>query len=228
MNTPKEKFVIKIAGSPLDIPEFIALKAEFNKLNHPSQPEISWTLIESLSLTLFKTHGIDLQSGIYYTLARLHINGLNGFTEGCELLANIVVSQWDNLWPFQSNHRCDVLNWFNTKAGTLLRQLTFSPSDLRLIYRSERALQLIIDQIAYTDWPKLPKLENLLWFFQNVAKTLEQTTKSTTQKSNNATVKIPPIVYISPSDEIKENNASKPNPITEVVLYDDPPIEKNQ
>ncbi|KGA58521.1 hypothetical protein DR95_2808 [Proteus vulgaris] len=226
MNTPKEKFVIKIAGSPLDIPEFIALKAEFNKLNHPSQPEISWTLIESLSLTLFKTHGIDLQSGIYYTLARLHINGLNGFTEGCELLANIVVSQWDNLWPFQSNHRCDVLNWFNTKAGTLLRQLTFSPSDLRLIYRSERALQLIIDQIAYTDWPKLPKLENLLWFFQNVAKTLEQTTKSTTQKSNNATVKIPPIVYISPSDEIKENNASKPNPITEVVLYDDPPIEK--
>ncbi|MER1962463.1 type VI secretion system ImpA family N-terminal domain-containing protein [Proteus vulgaris] len=226
MNTPKEKFVIKIAGSPLDILEFIALKAEFNKLNHPSQPEISWTLIESLSLTLFKTHGIDLQSGIYYTLARLHINGLNGFTEGCELLANIVVSQWDNLWPFQSNHRCDVLNWFNTKAGTLLRQLTFSPSDLRLIYRSERALQLIIDQIAYTDWPKLPKLENLLWFFQNVAKTLEQTTKSTTQKSNNATVKIPPIVYISPSDEIKENNASKPNPITEVVLYDDPPIEK--
>ncbi|MEQ4988117.1 hypothetical protein ABN080_11695 [Proteus sp. fly-1089] len=93
------------------------------------------------------------------------------------MLANIVVSQWDNLWPFQSNHRCDVLNWFNTKAGALLRQLTFSPSDLRLIYRSERALQLIIDQITHTDWPKLPKLENLLWFFQNVAKTLEQTTK---------------------------------------------------
>lgn len=226
MNTPKEKFVIKIAGSPLDIPEFIALKAEFNKLTHPSQPEISWTLIESLSLTLFKTHGIDLQSSVHYTLARLHLNGLNGFTEGCELLANIVVSQWDNLWPTQPNHRCDVLNWFNTKAGALLRQLTFSATDLRLIYRSERALQLIIDQLAHTDWPKLPKLENLLWFFQNAAKTLEQSTKSSTQKSSNNAVKIPPIVYISASDELKETNISKPNPISEVVLYDDPPIEK--
>lgn len=224
MNTPNEKFVIKIAGSPLDIPEFIALKAEFNKLNHPSQPEISWTLIGSLSLTLFKTHGIDLQSGTYYTLARLHLDGLNGFTEGCELLANIVVSQWDNLWPTQPNHRYEVLNWFNTKASALLRQLTFSPVDLRLIYRSERALQLIINQLAHTDWPKLPKLENLLWFFQNVAKTLEQNTKSSTQNSSNNTIKIPPIVYISASDKPKENNIS--NPITEVILSNDPPIEK--
>lgn len=224
MNTPNEKFVIKIAGSPLDIPEFIALKAEFNKLNHPSQPEISWTLIGSLSLTLFKTHGIDLQSGTYYTLARLHLDGLNGFTEGCELLANIVVSQWDNLWPTQPNHRYEVLNWFNTKASALLRQLTFSPVDLRLIYRSERALQLIINQLAHTDWPKLPKLENLLWFFQNVAKTLEQNTKNSTQNSSNNTIKIPPIVYISSSDKPKENNIS--NPITEVILSNDPPIEK--
>lgn len=224
MNTPNEKFVIKIAGSPLDIPEFIALKAEFNKLNHPSQPEISWTLIGSLSLTLFKTHGIDLQSGTYYTLARLHLDGLNGFTEGCELLANIVVSQWDNLWPTQPNHRYEVLNWFNTKASALLRQLTFSPVDLRLIYRSERALQLIINQLAHTDWPKLPKLENLLWFFQNVAKTLEQNTKSSTQNSSNNTIKIPPIVYISASDKPKENNIS--NPITEVILSNDPSIEK--
>lgn len=224
MNTPNEKFVIKIAGSPLDIPEFIALKAEFNKLNHPSQPEISWTLIGSLSLTLFKTHGIDLQSGTYYTLARLHLDGLNGFTEGCELLANIVVSQWDNLWPTQPNHRYEVLNWFNTKASALLRQLTFSPVDLRLIYRSERALQLIINQLAHTDWPKLPKLENLLWFFQNVAKTLEQNTKNSTQNSSNNTIKIPPIVYISASDKPKENNIS--NPITEVILSNDPSIEK--
>lgn len=224
MNTPNEKFVIKIAGSPLDIPEFIALKAEFNKLNHPSQPEISWTLIGSLSLTLFKTHGIDLQSGTYYTLARLHLDGLNGFTEGCELLANIVVSQWDNLWPTQPNHRYEVLNWFNTKASALLRQLTFSPVDLRLIYRSERALQLIINQLAHTDWPKLPKLENLLWFFQNVAKTLEQNTKNSTQNSSNNTIKIPPIVYISASDKPKENNIS--NPITEMILSNDPSIEK--
>lgn len=49
-----ESLVIKIGGSPLDTPEFIALKTEFNKLSHPARPEISWTLIESLCLSLFK------------------------------------------------------------------------------------------------------------------------------------------------------------------------------
>lgn len=31
-----ESLVIKIGGSPLDTPEFIALKTEFNKLSHPA------------------------------------------------------------------------------------------------------------------------------------------------------------------------------------------------
>ncbi|WP_421692579.1 hypothetical protein, partial [Xenorhabdus bovienii] len=29
--------------------------------------------------------GVDLQTAIYYTLARMQLNGLAGFTEGCEL-----------------------------------------------------------------------------------------------------------------------------------------------
>ncbi|EPG2137033.1 VasL domain-containing protein [Providencia stuartii] len=195
MSTQSENLVIKVGGAPLETPEFIALKTEFNKLNHPARPEVSWTLIESLCLTLFKTHGIDLQSGIYYTIARLQLHGLNGFTEGCELLASVVVTQWDHLWPEQPHHRADILNWFNSRAGSALRQISFKTSDLRLIYRSERALQLIIDKLAQTTWTKVPKLENLLWFFQNSAKNLEQRENALNQNKGQ-TVKLPPLVYI--------------------------------
>ncbi|WP_448512607.1 type VI secretion system ImpA family N-terminal domain-containing protein, partial [Photorhabdus laumondii] len=74
----------------------------------------NWPLIESLALTLFRTHGVDLQSAIYYTLARMQLSGLAGFTEGCELLAGVMVSQWDELWPPQPAVRADLLDWFNT------------------------------------------------------------------------------------------------------------------
>ncbi|WP_263405777.1 hypothetical protein [Providencia stuartii] len=43
MSTQSENLVIKVGGSPLETPEFIALKTEFNKLNHPARPEVSWT-----------------------------------------------------------------------------------------------------------------------------------------------------------------------------------------
>nr|ELR5040268.1 type VI secretion system ImpA family N-terminal domain-containing protein [Providencia stuartii]ELR5083422.1 type VI secretion system ImpA family N-terminal domain-containing protein [Providencia stuartii] len=218
MSTQSENLVIKVGGSPLETPEFIALKAEFNKLNHPARPEVSWTLIESLCLALFKNHGIDLQSGIYYTMARLQLHGLSGFTEGCELLASVVVTQWEHLWPEQPHHRADILNWFNSRAGSTLRQLTFDTNDLRLIYRSERALQLIIDKLAQTTWSKVPKLENLLWFFQNSAKNLEQREDSLSKIKSQA-VKLPPLVYI------QQPKAQQEPPIQSIVIETPMPSE---
>ncbi|EFE55067.1 hypothetical protein PROVRETT_06234 [Providencia rettgeri DSM 1131] len=199
-----EHLVIKIGSSPLDTPEFIALKTEFNKLSHPARPEVSWTLIESLCLSLFKNHGIDLQSGAYYTIARLQRHGLSGFTEGCELLASVIVTHWDALWPEKPNQRTEALNWFNTKASALLRQQTYETKDLRLVYRSERALQLIIDKLAKTTWEKLPKIENLLWFFQNLAKQLEKQEEYAKQNTSES-VTLPPLVYIQqPAKQVEQ------------------------
>nr|WP_314265992.1 VasL domain-containing protein [uncultured Moellerella sp.] len=212
MSQQSDNLVIKVGESPLDLPEFMALKSEINKINHPARPDVSWPLVESLSLVLFKNNGIDLQSGVYYTIARLHIHGLSGFTEGCELLANVMVSQWNELWPVQPNYRTDILNWFNSRATNTLRQCAFNQTDLRLIYRAERALQLIIDQLAQTTWAKLPKLENLLWYFQNTAKNLEQREKETQKISSQ--VNIPPLVYIPQSANTNNRTAAVENKST--------------
>ncbi|EMO6568032.1 hypothetical protein RHS07_003969, partial [Proteus mirabilis] len=58
-----------------------------------------------------------------------------------------------------------------------------------------RALQLIIDKLAKTTWEKLPKIENLLWFFQNLAKQIEKQEKQTQQDSAEP-VSVPPLVCI--------------------------------
>ncbi|CDG19436.1 VasL domain-containing protein [Xenorhabdus doucetiae] len=197
MSAHPDNLIIRAGGSPLNLPEFAVIRDEINKTSHPAQPEVNWPLVESLSLTLFKTNGVDLQTAIYYTLARMQLGGLAGFTEGCELLAGVIVSEWDTLWPPQPAVRTDLLEWFHTRTGSGLRQLDFAAGDLRLIYRAERALQLIIDRLQQSDLKRLPRVENLLWFFQNAAKKLE---KPRPAAKPAAPVQMPPLVYLSQSD----------------------------
>ncbi|MBD2824196.1 VasL domain-containing protein [Xenorhabdus szentirmaii] len=198
MSGHSENLIIRAGGSPTDLPEFSVIRDEINKTSHPSQPEVNWLLVESLSLTLFKTNGVDLQTAIYYTLARMKLSGLAGFTEGCELLAGVIVSEWDTLWPPQPQVRTDLLEWFHSRTGNILRQQDFSASDLRMIYRAERALQLIIDRLQQSDLKRLPRVENLLWFFQNAAKKLEKPRQAA--KPTPAPVQMPPLVYLSQSE----------------------------
>ncbi|MDE9438005.1 type VI secretion system ImpA family N-terminal domain-containing protein, partial [Xenorhabdus bovienii] len=174
MSEHPENLIIRAGGSPQNLPEFAVIRDEINKISHPAQPEVNWVLVESLSLTLFRRNGVDLQTAIYYTLARMQLNGLAGFTEGCELLAGVIVSEWEALWPPQPAVRTDLLEWFHTRTGSQLRQMDFGTGDLRMIYRAERALQLIIDRLQQSDLKRLPRVENLLWFFQNAAKKLEK------------------------------------------------------
>ncbi|CDM87567.1 VasL domain-containing protein [Xenorhabdus bovienii] len=157
MSEHPENLIIRAGGSPQNLPEFAVIRDEINKISHPAQPEVNWVLVESLSLTLFRRNGVDLQTAIYYTLARMQLNGLAGFTEGCELLAGVIVSEWDALWPPQPAVRTDLLEWFHTRTGSQLRQMDFGTGDLRMIYRAERALQLIIDRLQQSDLKRLPR-----------------------------------------------------------------------
>lgn len=89
-----------VTGSdPRALPEFSAIREEINKANHPSQPELNWKLVESLALSIFKANGVDLHTATYYTLARTRNQGLAGFCEGAELLAAMIIHEWDKFWP---------------------------------------------------------------------------------------------------------------------------------
>lgn len=169
----RQNIVIQAGGDPRQLPEFEAIRQEINKVNHPAQPEVNWTLIESLALTLFRRNGVDLQTAIYYILARTRLTGLAGFTEGCELLAGAITAQWESCWPQSETARLEILDWFTVKSGNALRALSFSEKDLRLLYRAERALQLIGDKLQQVPLRRVPKVENLLIFVQNIGRRIE-------------------------------------------------------
>lgn len=166
-----ETHIIKLGHDPRFLPEFSAIREEINKSNHPSQPEVNWQLVESLALTLFKSNGVDLHTATYYTLARTKINGLPGFCEGCELLAGLIIAEWDCFWPQNDQARSDMLEWFNTRIGNILRQNPpLVSGDIQLLCRTEDTLQRICDKLQQVELRRVPRVENLLYFIQNIRK----------------------------------------------------------
>ena len=180
-----------VTGSdPRDLPEFSAIREEINKANHPSQPELNWRLVESLALTIFKTNGVDLHTATYYTLARTRSQGLAGFCEGAELLAAMISHEWETFWPQSGTARTEMLDWLNIRTGTILRQqIAFSESDLALLYRAERALQLICDKLQQVELKRQPRVENLLYFVQNTRKKFEPQPKHSADATGQSTVR---------------------------------------
>ena len=180
-----------VTGSdPRNLPEFSAIREEINKASHPSQPELNWKLVESLTLAIFKTNGVDLHTATYYTLARTRLQGLAGFCEGTELLAAMVTHEWDNFWPQGGPARTEMLDWFNTRTGNILRQqISFAEPDLPLLHRTERALQLICDKLQQVELKRQPRVENLLYFVQNTRKRLEQPLKNSADITAQTTVR---------------------------------------
>lgn len=161
-------------------------------------------LVESLALTLFKNNGVDLHTATYYTLARTRIHGLSGFCEGVELLAALISHEWDKFWPQSEQARTEMLDWFNARTGNILRQhLSWSETDLPLMYRAERALQAICDKLQQVELKRIPRVENLLYFVQNTRKRFEQPAKYRTVTPLTQTA-IRTLVYAPDSPEIVE------------------------
>lgn len=70
---------------------------------------------------------MDLHTATYYTLARTRNQGLAGFCEGAELLAAMINHEWDKFWPQGGPARTEMLDWFNTRTGNILRQQVSFP-----------------------------------------------------------------------------------------------------
>ncbi|CAI1587047.1 VasL domain-containing protein [Serratia fonticola] len=215
MSEASENIIIQTGGDPRHWPEFSAIREEINKINHPARPEVNWRLIESLALTLFRTNGVDLQTTAYYALARTQRHGLAGFTESCELLAGMVVSQWERLWPEQPQARSEILEWFNARVGSQLRQHEFGIDDLRLVYRNT-AKRLEAAHEAAKQPPAQPlKMPSMVYLSVPDAEPVRTLFSGAKPAANE-----PPPAYEEPAPQPKE----QPLPNVEVRFAPPPPV----
>ncbi|GAA4497436.1 VasL domain-containing protein [Pseudaeromonas paramecii] len=203
MDMQDKQQALQVGRDPRLLPEYEALRAEINKLSHASRPEVDWQRIHGLCQTIFEKHGVDLQTSLYFCLARARLYGLQGFTEGCEFLANLIVTQWDLFWPApsQARARVEMLDWFIARVGEVLRQFVIGQEQKRLVYRCERALQLISEKLHGCGLARVPRIENLLHYIEGFTQLFDETQlvvetdDGVAEVQDVAGLSIPPLVF---------------------------------
>lgn len=203
MHDPQQ--VLSVGRDPRVLPEYERLRNEINKLSHVSRPEVDWALVHEMAQAIFEKQGVDLQTALYFTLARARLHGLRGFTEGCEFLSSLIVTQWDNVWPpvHQSRARVDMLDWFIARVSDVVRQYTVGHDDKRLIYRCERSLQLLSEKLHNAGLDRVPRIENLLHFIEGYTRLFDESEiviVSPEQDVLKKEMQVPPVVYFRSDD----------------------------
>ncbi|MFZ5273765.1 VasL domain-containing protein [Enterobacter asburiae] len=196
---------LNVGLDPRVLPEYERLRNEINKLSHISRPEVDWGLVHQMAQAIFEKQGVDLQTALYFTLARARLHGLSGFTEGCEFLSNLIVTQWDNVWPpvHQSRARVEILDWFIARVSDVVRQYPVGHDDRRLLYRCERALQLISEKLHNVGLSRVPRIENLLHFIEGYTCLFDESEiviVSPEPETRKQEMQVPPVVYFRSED----------------------------
>jgi len=181
---------------PRSFESFTIIRAEINKLNHPLHPVIDWRLLQHHAITLFTENGVDLQSVVYYSMARTQLNEWQGFAEGCELLAVLIVSEWESFWPPKTPVRArnEIIDWFAARVGTLVRTLPKNNACLRDIYRAEYAINRICEKLSTIEEVNITLLQSLHFHLKET------------------------IRYIQPTDNVPVNNTVPPRTLPLVYL----------
>jgi type VI secretion system protein VasJ len=85
---------------------FQNIKEEITKLSG-----IDYSLIVTESETILKQHSKDIRVVTYYCLARLNIDGAEGFADGVELLAGLLDKFGSSIYPSRQNIRKNAIEW---------------------------------------------------------------------------------------------------------------------
>ncbi|SEN26590.1 ImpA, N-terminal, type VI secretion system [Pseudomonas sp. ok272] len=130
---------IRIGGDPRGFVEFTALREELAKLNHPACPDVEWSRVEQLCLTLFRENGAELQTACAYALARSQGHGLEGMAQGVTLI-EAICGEWPALWPTKTTEKLETLAWLFAQLQPLLRRVEMSPRSVPALLHLDREL----------------------------------------------------------------------------------------
>ncbi|MDI2111752.1 VasL domain-containing protein [Commensalibacter nepenthis] len=164
----------KIGKTPIALKEFMSLKEEVGKLNHPARPDIDWKKVEELCKTILRKNGADLQTLSYYTIALTKLYELKGLTEGIDLIDTLIGKYWFNFWPEQTHIRVEIIAWLVKSIQQFLRSYQFSYTDLTSLYHLENLFNHLCQNFQDLEIKHLTGMTDLYLLTSKTAKQLER------------------------------------------------------
>lgn len=198
----------KPAGEDLTYHDtFQEIKEEIAKLSG-----VDYNLIINGSETIIKQHSKDIRVATYYCLARLQVDGAAGFADGLELLAGLLDTFGQSLYPSRSHIRKNAIEWLaNAKFTELLNQLQpIEEDDLTRIIAALNLIDHCNKTLFASEDPNQPSqqpdLNGLILFFANSLKQpLKIKTSESQEDKNSVTPPSSPSVYDNePSNKITD------------------------
>lgn len=116
-------------------PLFEELQAEIDKLGSPSATGgINWSRAASLAEEILRNESKDLLVASYFSVARIHSDGITGLKTGLHLFSDLLETFWDTMFPKKKRMRGRVaaVEWWVEKSETALEQLNLHSIDATL------------------------------------------------------------------------------------------------
>lgn len=151
---------IQVGGDPRGFSEFMALRDELAKLNHPACPDVDWSRVEHLCLTLFQENGVELQTAVSFALARSQRDGLDGMAQGAALI-EALACEWAHLWPPVVSVRLEILAWLFGQLQALLRSLELNTQNLPALAHLDTELERLNERLNHQTQAPLVTLHAL-------------------------------------------------------------------
>lgn len=131
-------------GDPRALADYRALRAEMTKLTHPARPDVHWAQVETLARRLWETHGVDLQTAAWHTLARLHLAGLTGLNAALAQLQTLTARHGSALWPLNTRARQKIFTELARQLQAALRICRLATAaDLRLLQQTAAQVRVL-------------------------------------------------------------------------------------
>ena len=141
-----------------DTSTYQQVRGEINRRVNPLTGGIDWSMVFNLCEEIGKREGFDLLLAVYYTVAAVKIHGLRGLSNGLEIQAAVLTHQGLNS-TFPAAKRIDLFNWMIGQIGKEIRAVKPGITQLRELYRCERACTALYDLLKEIQPNNVPDLE---------------------------------------------------------------------
>lgn len=164
---------VRTGSDPRNLPDFTALREEMGKLTHPARPDVDWAQVEKLSLSLFESNGVELQTCAWYTLARSHLARVSGLNEGLAILTALLSHQWAQLWPQPVHARAEIINGLLQRLQKLFRTFSLGAADVPALVLAETRLLEIKDILRRQELSHACQVNPLMQLIRSALSRLE-------------------------------------------------------
>ena len=147
---------------------FLLLSSELSDSNGALSIAKDWKMLESKCFQLYQEQGYDLQSGVWFCLISMRLNGWAGLAQSLELFTTALVYHNQRCWPLASAqpHRQQLIDWLCINVGNRIYTLEYYPQNNADMRKVERGIGFVRDYAKSLSSRSHDALNNLHYFLQ--------------------------------------------------------------